>query len=289
MTLHTFNHLRTRRDMGFTLIEIVVVLLIFSVVVGMAAVITRGVSAAQKRSLTSTRMTTVDAAIIQFVLQQKRLPCPGNGTLDSNNVNAGLEDRNAGTFVCDSMSNGVIPWRALALSESEATDGWERRFTYRVPQNLTANNALDLSPCDPAGTGPLAAGFCAGSPPCASTALASCTPPATYLANKGLQVRNVAGTVVMDPAGAPPTGAAYVLISHGESGGGGWLNTGKLSTTTTTDGTEEIKNYGNLALAAYYVDDSLSDVAGNTHYDDVVSRPSTLSIATKAGLGPRSH
>jgi prepilin-type N-terminal cleavage/methylation domain-containing protein len=52
---------------GFTLVEIVVVLLIFSVIIGMAALITRGVTAAQKRSLTATRIATVEAAIVQHV------------------------------------------------------------------------------------------------------------------------------------------------------------------------------------------------------------------------------
>ena len=50
---------------GFTLIEVVVVLLIFGVVMAMAAVITRGVVAAQKRSLTATRIAAVDAALVR--------------------------------------------------------------------------------------------------------------------------------------------------------------------------------------------------------------------------------
>jgi hypothetical protein len=56
------------------------------------------------------------------------------------------------------------------------------------------------------------------------------------------------------------------------------------------DGTEEAKNYANLAILGYYVDDSISDVAGAaSHFDDLVSRPSLLSVINKAGLGPRAH
>src|SRR5258706_9460831 len=71
--------LRGKRATVFTLIEIVMVLLIFGIVVAMAAAITRGVAASQKRSLTTTRMAGVDAALVQFVQQRGMVPCPGAG------------------------------------------------------------------------------------------------------------------------------------------------------------------------------------------------------------------
>ena len=282
---------------GFTLVEIAVVLFIVGVLIAMAAAVTRGVSAAQKRSLTATKMATVDAALVQFVQQQKRLPCPGNGTLASTDANAGLEANRtlvAGVMQCSNQTGGVLPWRALGLSENDATDGWDRRFTYRLQATLGADNAMDMSWCDPAGTGPLLGGVCNNTGACTSTTAGSCTPPNLYLQGKGLEVRNIAGTVLMfpngNPAGTPPyTGAAYVLISPGETGGGGYLGSGNVGVTTGTDGTEEQKNYANLGLQAYYVDDSLMDTAGATHYDDLVSRPSVLQVVTKAGLGPRTH
>lgn len=289
--------IRHLRDAGFTLIEVVVVLLIFTVIVGMAAVITRGVAAAQKRSLTATRLATVDAALVQYVLQQKRLPCPANGKLQSSDNNAGVEIRVAGA--CTDQIDGVVPWRALALTEAEATDGWDRRLTYRVYPALALDGGMDMSWCDPAGTeggvSPRACNASAGPPgppTCTGMALSACTPPSAFLSGKGLEVRPVAGPpAVMNPAAVPPTGAAYVVVSHGETGGGGYLNTGIRSTSTVTDGTEEARNYADVPYVAgyYYVDDSISDVSGATHFDDIVSRPSVLAVITKAGLGPRSH
>src|SRR5258706_13696263 len=88
--------LRGKRATGFTLIEIVRVLLLFGIVVAMAAAITRGVAASQKRSLTTTRMASIDAALVQFAQQQRRLPCPADGTKASSDNNAGIEMRNAG-------------------------------------------------------------------------------------------------------------------------------------------------------------------------------------------------
>ena len=96
----------------------------------------------------------------------------------------------------------------------------------------------------------------------------------------------------MEPAAAPGpnTGAAYVVISAGETGGGAYLNSGLLAVTASGgDGVEEKKNYANLPYTAgttYYVDDVNQ---ATPHFDDVVSRPSILSVATKAGVAPRSH
>jgi prepilin-type N-terminal cleavage/methylation domain-containing protein len=288
----SFRRLRTRAT-GFTLIEVVVVMLIFAVVIAMASVITRGIVAAQKRSLTATRVAAIETALAQFVQQQKRLPCPANGTLVSSANNAGVEAR-AGGACTGNQQDGVVPWRTLGLTETDATDAWDRRLTYRVGAALVADNGMDMSQCDPAGseppTAPAAGRACTS--PCVGTNLLGCTPPSAFLPQKGLEVRDIAGNVTMNPAGVPHTGAAYVVISHGESGGGGYFNTGILATSTVGDGTEEQKNYASLpyaGVATYYVDNALIETADTTHFDDIVLRPSVLAVINKAGLGPRAH
>ena len=280
-----------REARGFTLIEIVVVLFILGVAISMAAAITTALLASQKLTLTTTRLAAVDTALVQFVMQQKRLPCPADGTLDSTNANAGQEVTPNAAGCATNEAGGVVPWVPLGLTESDVTDGWNRRFTYRIDPTLAGTAALDMSSCDPAGTGGLVGTAC--NTACSSGSLGSCTPPATFLLNKGLKVRNVAGTTVMDPTiAAAPTGAAYVLVSPGSTGGGGYLSSGRLSTSTVTDGTQEQKNYANLGYTAgttYYVDDSISDASGATHFDDIISRPALLTVINRAGLGPRSH
>jgi len=281
------------RGSGFTLIEIVVVIVILAILIAMSAALTRGVIAGQKRSLTVTRIATVDAALVQFVTQQKRLPCPANGTLPSTDVAAGTEMRVANVCSPTNQQDGVVPWRALGLAESDATDGWDRRLTYRTDPELAKLGGMDMSFCDAAGA------ETTGTPPtvcnvaCTSAAPTNCTPPPRFLLTRGLTVKNIAGTTIMDPSIATPhTGAAYVVISHGETGGGGYLNTGQLQASAVGDGTEEMKNWASLpyaGAATYYVDDSLAEGGGAAHYDDLLSRPSVLNVVTKAGLGPRSH
>jgi hypothetical protein len=90
---------------------------------------------------------------------------------------------------------------------------------------------------------------------------------------------------------APPsTGSAYVVISHGENAAGSYNNQGILQAAVGTDsGAEEAKNAANLTVQAYYLDDFASYPAGTGHFDDFVLRPSILTVATKAQLGPRAH
>jgi hypothetical protein len=221
------------------------------------------------------------------VAAQKRMPCPADGTLQSTDNNAGLEvapDANG----CSAQTNGVVPWRTLGLTELDATDGWYHRLTYRTDQQLGITGRMDMSFCDPVGAepGPTAT-IC--NVACTSSTLASCTPPTNFLKNKGLTVQNIAGTVLMDPTAATPTGAAYVTISAGPSGGGGYLNSGSLGASSTTDGTKEQLNYASAALQPFYVDDTIVSAPGTGHYDDLLSRPSVYTVVTKAALGPRSH
>ena len=80
----------------------------------------------------------------------------------------------------------------------------------------------------------------------------------------------------------------------GESGGGAYPfnSNGIVTSSTVGDGNEELKNYASqpyVAGVTYYLDDTISDAAGATHFDDIVSRPSVLSVATKAGIAPRTH
>ncbi|MGE0356777.1 MAG: type II secretion system protein [Burkholderiales bacterium] len=293
---------RGARPRGFTLVEIAVVIVVLSLLLAMIAGIGTAMLGQQRREATRQRLAGVETALALFVSQHQRLPCPANGTLDGTNANAGLEQFTAGApntcsvaGVADSQRHGVLPWRSLGLSEQDATDGWGNRLTYRVSTHFITTPAMNMTYCDPGGTkaGPeaLAApgGYC--DPTCASSTFpASCTLPSEVTRTRGLEVRNLAAALIMNPNANPSTGAAYVVVSHGENGKGAYNNQGILQGPAWTAGTEdeEKKNDASLALAAHYVDDFFVD-SGAVHFDDFVLRPSLLTVATKAQLGPRAH
>lgn len=278
---------------GFTLIEMAVVLTIMALLATyfMGAV---GNLVVQKRRIDSqNKLVVIETALANFVAQTQRLPCPADGTKKSAvDADAGKEVRD-GAGDCGDQQNGVLPWRAIGLSEADAMDGSYNRFTYRVGVGLTRDGALNLSGCDPVGTA-AAAGTaphlrCAAG--CASADPTTCTPPATILAGRGIRVNNAAGVAVSDPAGAPASsGAAYVVVSHGDNGAGALSAEGIVQAGSPAPGTPEQANFANVAYTGGALIDTTADFTEtNARFDDLVLRPTILTVVGKASLAPRAH
>lgn len=299
------------------MIEIAVVIIVLSMLMAMIAGIGTAMVGQQRREATRQRLAGVETAIALYVSQNKRLPCPADGRIAGTSATAGYEVRNSGTGVCEigSVANqqryGVVPWRTLGLAEPDTTDGWGNRLTFRVAPELVLVNAMDLTACDPGGTAGLTSGFCnptTGGTPCSAANFpGNCTPPSKYTGCKGLKIRNLASaTPIMNPdpestcpvlPTSPSTGAAYVVISHGENSVGGYSNQGTIQSGSVASGTlEAANNAADVAFTAAlstaaptFVDDFPSYNADTGHFDDFVVRPSILAVATKAQLGPRAH
>lgn len=303
-----------RKSRGFSLVEVAIVLAILGFVLAIGLQATGTYLSQERRKVSLARIAGLDVALANYVAVQGRLPCPADGALPPGDANLGLERRAAdGTCLVVAgtpiMNRGVVPWVTLGLTENEALDGWNTRISYRtvsavaVPPaatnfGFTSNRALDATGCDPGGTGAralLALGApaqsvetCAAA--CTLATLAACTSPANFIVGRGLNVRdNVApaGTPLMDPAAG--TGAAYVLISHGENRGGGYDPVGTLQTGSPPNGALEGPNVNNQALPAAFIDAPFNDSDGAARFDDIVSRPTLMTLLTRAQLAPRAH
>ena len=290
-----------RKSRGFSLVEIAIVLAILGFVLTIGLQATGAYLSHERRKVSLARVAGLDVALANFVAVQGRLPCPADGSLATGVALAGVEARTALTGVCTAMDTGVVPWVTLGLTEAEALDGWNTRISYRTitavaaPPNLgfTSNRALDATGCDPGGAAARAAVTVGGqsvetcAAGCTLATLANCTSPANFVTGRGLSVRSdVAplGILLMD--------AAYVLISHGENRGGGYDSIGTLQAGTPANGALEAPNANNQALPvlpAAFIDAPFNDSDGAARFDDIVSRPTLMTLLVKAGLAPRAH
>jgi type II secretory pathway pseudopilin PulG len=303
-----------KKSHGFSLVELAMVLFITSLMIGVF--FSGGIGFLQSKTIESDRnkLRAIEAAIVSFVTVNGRLPCPADGSQLSSAANAGLEVRDANGD-CTSQTTGVVPWRTLGVAEIDASDSSNRRLTYRAGFGLARDNGMDMTACDPAGTGPAIfpatiSTICTAAMGCSATCnslcsisnLASCTPPATFLGQyKGLRVRS--GLVadsnsqeLMDNRTTPISqGAAFVLISHGRNGAGAY-NTGSGNLTDpTSGGLAEQQNANGLGLgnadtsAWYAIDTDYAEGTGENRFDDLVIRPSIMKVVLQSQRGPRSR
>lgn len=252
----------------------------------------------QKRKETTLKMANVELALLAYVQTNRRLPCPADGLIPSGNVGVGIEARDA-SGDCTAQATGVLPWVTLGLAEADATDAWNARMTYRVPDGglgFTRNGAMDASLCDPAGTtsrtlpGATTPAGCA--PGCLHTQPNTCTGTLSFLLNRGLSVVDEAGNVLAGPALG--TGAAYIIASPMAEGGGGYSSSGVLLTSSIAAGTNgEDRNMNGQAIpiAGFFHDSRImpGGGAGAAHFDDHLIHPTVMQILTKAQLAPRSQ
>lgn len=277
---------------GFTLVEIAIVLVIMALLVAIVAPIAVGQIEMSRRNMTKTRMDIIDKSIVLFVQRNQRMPCPADGTLDNSSPTYGFENRsNSGPTTGDCIGNqqtGIVPFRSLVLGDDDANDGSNLRFTFRIGSLLAKTGALNMTSCDPVGTGPARPpGKCDS--PCSSLSPSTCTRISSFLTNYGLSVSDASsGAVITD--GTSTYGAAYVLISHGANQGGAFTPAGVLTVANPASGTNETFNHNNQVLRApplYYSEGSENNSATPAHFDDVVRRPTIQSVIDGAGLGPR--
>ncbi len=137
--------MRMRR--GFTLIQISILLVIASLV--MVAILPSTRSNLASNSATVTKMNSVVTALRAYMAVNGNYPCPADASLAISSSNYGVAAANPNTTnncaggtpaanYTDATNNiaiGMIPVRALGLSNDYALDGFGRTITYAVDTN----------------------------------------------------------------------------------------------------------------------------------------------------------
>lgn len=184
--------LRSYDGGGFSLLELAIVMVVISLLL-VAFLPSLNSQYEQQRVVTTQRaMDEAKEAILGFVMQNGRLPCPADPT-----GNQGTEQL-AGN-ACANIE-GALPWATLGVKQ---LDAWGRRYTYRVA---------------PAFADTIAAGTagCAGATP--APALSSIAMCAT--GNITVNDRSGGGALTL------ASGVPAVIVSHGQNGLGAYTDGG---------------------------------------------------------------
>lgn len=126
---------KNKRNSGFSLLELSVVLLIIGLIAGVALQFKQS-AGTDCVGATKVQLAQIDQAIHAFVSKNDRFPRPAVRT-------AGVEDplfgreATSGLDTSGGITYGALPFQALGLSPSLAGDCWGNKFTYAVTTSLT--------------------------------------------------------------------------------------------------------------------------------------------------------
>lgn len=230
-----------RTTKGFTLIEMAVVVLLAGILLSFGVAMLSAHLDNTAHALTAKRQEALRDALVAYLLQNKRLPCPDDPAASAPNIAFdGIEDRANATAGPPPVPNvatscarsfGTVPYLTLGLTREAAQDGWNNLLSYHVsttPYNLAVTGS-----------------FNAGSRGAVS-----------------VSTRTNAGAL-----SAVTTTAAAILISHGKNGLGAYTIRGSRNSLPTA--IDELENTDGNSV---YVRRDLSDntaMAGGA-FDDVL-------------------
>ncbi len=139
---------------AYSLLELSIVIVIISILITGALSVSVGSINNAKIKSTNDRMKEVYKAMGNFLITNRRLPCPASvlkvKTVDSDygtEVGAGSDCSGAGVYQSTGSTNlvfGMVPVRTLGLSNEMAEDAFESKITYIIHKKFT--NAAATTP-----------------------------------------------------------------------------------------------------------------------------------------------
>jgi len=256
------------RQRGVSMIFLAVIAVLVAAGTLAFLALTRTATGLDRSAETTARLARIADALERFASVAERLPCPADPAASTGDSlpNAAIVPPATCTHV-----RGTVPWQALGLKQDDAFDAWGWKISYRVFPGLTIAKGASMVDCDtiePAPAGANADGTCRATHD---------TTEAQFLAGKGLALNDF---------GTGLTNAAYVLISHGPSGLGGYTSSGTQKTPLPA-GTDETANLNNGPYVAKAAS-TVGDPAAATYFDDVVAYRRLPDFIRRANLSARN-
>jgi len=237
---------------GFTLIELSIVLIIMSVVIGGGLTTFTASIKKNQFDITSARIETIENALLSYSMTNLRIPCPADITKnlgDATYATEGTNCHNIATLPTVQIE-GTVPTKELGLSDDYMYDGWGHRFRYAVDPAFTAS-LTDTT--NPPKANPLpinSGGLCVKSP-------------------TGITIRDSAAT-------ARTTSAIYAIVSQGADGHGSYTYNGTMFNASLSNA-DTLKNChcdssaGVVANDGIYVQKAPTYTSATDQFDDIVA------------------
>jgi hypothetical protein len=268
-----------KRQAGFSFALLAVIVLVIVAAYVAVKVFERGGDDGARGADTRAKFKRDQDALVAFVAQNQRLPCPADPSTDGDEAPPG------GNAVCASPT-GTLPWKTIGSSRDDAYDSWGNRISYRVfsgATGLTQPAGASMVNCDTNNLNPvtlLLTPTPSSLAPGGLCGLSHDHTTAQYLSGKGLQLNDF-GTIRTD--------IAYVLISHGPTGLGAYTSAGTQKPLPTN--VFELANINTTTPAGQFVAQASSpagtDPSSPAHFDDLLAFQGIAEMVAKANLGAR--
>jgi prepilin-type N-terminal cleavage/methylation domain-containing protein len=233
-------HQQRKQLHGFSLVEMAIVILIAGIMMGAGLSLLSVKQAAAQADVTQKHQETIKQALINYLVQKKRLPCPGDNT--------GTElTRSATLPTCPSYS-GIVPYKELGLERTVALDGWENFIAYVVSPTPSA-----LS------TPPFNAWL---------YTYGIAAPQGTSNPSQSFWPSNTLGGITAKVNGTDTPGMVAALISYGKNGFGA-VNIKGGTNDLSAAGADETQNITLTTPNTVFKRDTSDTPTGNA-FDDVV-------------------
>lgn len=245
------SHLK-RAAAGFSLIEIAIVLVVIGILLSGGLLAVSPIVQQGKVTETKARIARVETAIQAYVIANGCLPCPAAGNSNSaTNANAGLAEAGGpNPDPCDGgcdLTQGVVPWRNLGLSEADIIDAYGNRLSYAATSArcATSSGMLRVGSSYPDGD---------------------------------IRVNNAAGAVTLV--------AAYVILSHGPDGADAFAGeTGTTRADSRGSATQDENVDVEAAGAVVFNQLPNNTIDGADYFDDIVEFRTAPIIIQGCGAG----
>jgi hypothetical protein len=140
---------------AFSLIELSIAIIVISILIVGFLNVSSGKSSNNKVKITKDRIDVIYKSLGEFVLKNKRLPCPASiKAIKTSDVNYGIEGTAAGTCTAGTgvylstatnatkMVYGMVPTQTLGLSSDYGEDNFGNKIAYIVDKDYTSSTTF---------------------------------------------------------------------------------------------------------------------------------------------------